>query len=73
VPPIATETATPVFVTIPSWCQLVGMSRSATYQALARGDLRAKKIGARTLINFASGLAWINGLPDATIRPAKAA
>jgi hypothetical protein len=70
---IATETSAPVFVTIPRWCEHTAMSRSSTYAALARGDLRAKKVGTRTIIDFKSGLAWINGLPDARIRPAKAA
>lgn len=59
----------PVRATIADWCALSGMGRSATYEALGRGDLRAVKLGTRTLIDVAHGLAWLNGLPAATVRP----
>jgi len=43
------------------------MGRSSTYEALARGDLRAIKLGTRTLIDVAHGLAWLASLPAARI------
>jgi hypothetical protein len=52
------------------------MTRTATYLALARGDLRAIKQpgGRRTLIDVDHGLAWLRGQPRAKIRsPKKAA
>ena len=61
--------ALPAFATIPRWCTLSGMGRSATYEALGRGDLRAVKLGSRTLIEVAPGLAWLAGLPPAHVRP----
>lgn len=42
-----------------------GMSRTATYEALGRGDLRAIKLGARTLIDIDHGLAWLASRPAA--------
>jgi hypothetical protein len=63
--PATSESA---YATIPDWCQLSGMRPASTYDALSRGDLRAKKIGKRVLIDVQHGLAWIHGLPDAQIR-----
>ena len=41
-----------------------GMSRSAIYEALKRGDLKAKKAGRRTLISFTELEAFLSGLPQ---------
>jgi hypothetical protein len=49
------------------------MSRTATYYALGRGDLKAIKVGARTLIDVEAGLAWLRSLPAAEIRAPRAA
>ena len=59
----------PAYATISDWCALSGMGRSVTYEAVGRGDLRAIKLGTRTLIDVTHGLAWLGGLPAATIRP----
>ena len=59
----------PEYTTIPNWCALSGMGRSATYEALGRGDLRAVKLGTRTLIDVPLGLAWLDSRPAAVIRP----
>ena len=58
----------PVYATIPIWSRLSGMGRSTIYEALGRGDLRAIKLGARTLINVPQGMAWLDSLPPATVR-----
>ena len=58
----------PARATIPFWCALSGMGRSTTYEALSRGDLRAIKLGTRTLIDVPHGLAWLDSLPLATVR-----
>lgn len=63
-----TETAAPAFASIPDWCRLSGMGRTGTYHALSRGDLRARKLGSKTLIDVQHGLAWLNSLPLATVR-----
>jgi hypothetical protein len=64
---------TPKFAPLPQWCALSGMSRTATYNALGRGDLKAIKIGTRTLLDVDAGLAWLRSLPAAQIRAPKAA
>ena len=59
----------PARATINDWCKLSGMGRSATYEALGRSDLRAVKLGSRVLIDVPHGLAWLDSLPPAAIRP----
>lgn len=69
-PEVQTNKAvTPVFATVAAWCALSGMGRSATYEALGASHLHAVKLGSRTLINVSAGLAWLNSLPPAIIRP----
>ncbi len=63
----------PAYATVPDWCALSGMSRSGSYEALGRGDLRAVKLGSRTLIDVQHGLAWLASLPAAAVRPHGAA
>jgi hypothetical protein len=58
----------PQYATIKDWVALSGMGRSTTYALLGAGHLRAKKIGARTLIDVPAGLAWIAAQPDADIK-----
>lgn len=53
----------PVYASIPRWCDITDMGRTATYEALGRGDLRAVKIGRRTLIDVQHGLVWIRSRP----------
>jgi excisionase family DNA binding protein len=54
----------PLAVTIPAAVQASGMSRTALYDALKRGDLTARKAGRRTLINFADLQAYLASLPQ---------
>ncbi len=63
------QTAYPAFATVDRWCDISGLGRTVTFEALGRGDLRAKKAGARTLIDVQHGLAYLKNLPDASIRP----
>lgn len=53
----------PIAVTIPDAVKATGMSRSALYEALKRGDLTARKAGRRTLISFADLEAYLANLP----------
>jgi hypothetical protein len=62
----------PQFVRIPQWCRISGMSRSASYVELGRGNLRAVKCGNATLLDVPHGLAWLRSLPPAQIRAPKA-
>jgi excisionase family DNA binding protein len=52
-----------IAVTVPDAATLSGLSRSAIYEALKRGDLAAKKAGGRTLILVADLRAYMIGLP----------
>lgn len=54
---------TPITVTIPEAVKATGMSRTAIYEALKRGDLSARKAGRRTLISFADLEAYLASLP----------
>ena len=66
----------PAFALIERWCEISGMSRRVTYEELGRGNLKAVKRGASTLIDVQHGLAWLRSLPPAKIRapgPRKAA
>jgi hypothetical protein len=67
------EMPNPKFAPLPQWCALSGMSRTASYNALGRGDLKAIKVGTRTLIDVDAGLAWLRSLPAAQIRAPRAA
>ena len=53
----------PIAVTIPDAVKASGMSRTALYDALKRGDLTARKAGRRTLISFADLQAFLASLP----------
>jgi hypothetical protein len=59
----------PEFVTIPDWCLLSGMTRTATYQAIGAGYLRAIKQpgGRQTLIDVRPGLDWLRRQPQLTL------
>lgn len=54
----------PLAVTIPGAVQTSGLSRSAIYEALKRGDLKARKSGRRTLISFADLDNYLANLPE---------
>lgn len=56
-------TIPPLTVTIPEAVKLSGMSRTAIYEALKRGDLVARKAGRRTLIAFVDLESYLDKLP----------
>lgn len=62
-------TQDPHFVTISVWVERTGISQSVTYQLIAADRLRARKVGRRTLVDFAHGLAWLEQQPLAKIAP----
>lgn len=53
----------PNFVSIGEWTTRSGVSRSRTYELLASGELKARKVGRRTLIDLHAGLTWLNEQP----------
>ncbi len=62
------ETPSPKYATIENWLGISGMGRRSTYDELGRGNLKAIKVGARTLIDVEAGLAWLRSRPPAVIR-----
>jgi hypothetical protein len=62
----------PKYLPLIAWCAISGMSRTATYNALGRGELRAIKLGSRTLIDVEVGLTWLRSLPAAKVRAPRA-
>lgn len=58
----------PAFSSIDGWLLISGMSRRVTYEKLGTGDLKAIKVGTRTLIDVEAGLAWLRSRPPAKIR-----
>ncbi len=57
------ETIIPTHLTIPQACQRAGCGRSSLYLALGRGDVTARKLGTRVLVEVASLDAWVSHLP----------
>jgi hypothetical protein len=60
--------ATKRYGTIDQWCADSGMGRTKTYEKIAKGVIRAVKADGRTLVDYVSGLAYLNSLPPAKIR-----
>ena len=49
---------------VPDW---LGISRSKAYEEIAAGRLKAVKCGAKTLVPYESGQAWLNALPPLAV------
>ncbi len=61
----------PKYVAIPDWVKMSGMGRTKTFHHIGTKDLRAVKLGSRTLIDVDHGLKWMASLPEAEIRMGK--
>jgi hypothetical protein len=57
----------PRFVSIDHWVAVTSVKRTTTFALIAKGILRAHKLGARTLIDLDHGLAMIAALPAPVI------
>jgi hypothetical protein len=62
-----TAVVTPQYATIADWITISGIRRTATYELLGAGHLRAVKRGKQTLIDVPHGLAYLASLPVALI------
>jgi len=49
----------PEYATINRWIEISGMNRTAIYEAMKTGELKAIKVRRRTLIDVKAGLAWM--------------
>ncbi len=54
---------TPSLFSPESFAQSLGISRATVYRAMKAGDLKAKKLGRRTVIEPSAGQAYIAALP----------
>jgi hypothetical protein len=66
--PLRKQPPLPEFAPMDRWCLIAGIGKTTTYQALAAGHLRAKKVGRRLLIDVPHGLRWIRSLPAHNVR-----
>jgi excisionase family DNA binding protein len=65
----AAEPLQPKYCSITQWCEMTGVGRRTVYDLLGSGDLRAIKVGSKTLIDCEHGMAWLRSRPPAVIRP----
>ena len=68
---MATPAHLPVKVPLPHAPTVFGISRSAIYRAASAGHVKLSKLGRGTLVDTASVLAYLEGLP--TLQPKSAA
>ena len=54
------------YASIKDWCRLTGMGRTKVYAHLGKGNLKAKKLDGKTLVDVPHGIAWLRSLPDAS-------
>lgn len=59
----------PIALTIPEAVKASGVGRSSLYEAIASGQLPARKLGRRTLIMANDLRNWLDALP--ALRPSK--
>lgn len=58
-----TQLPTPRYESIADWRRRSGMSITSIYAALGDGDLKAIKLGRKTVIDVEAGLAWLASRP----------
>jgi len=56
----------PIAYSIPDAADAAGVGKSKIYSEIAAGNLRARKMGSRTLILIEDLKAWLANLPEAT-------
>lgn len=69
----AAENFPPALVTISTWRKISSMATRTIYDQIGQGNLPAKKLGRRTLIDYEGAMAWLRSLPAAQIRPQRRA
>jgi excisionase family DNA binding protein len=57
----------PVAHSIPGTCDVTGFGKSTIYEEIAKGNLRARKLGSRTFIMDGDLRAWLESKPEARI------
>jgi len=54
-------------LTIRRFTEIYGISRAKTYRLIEAGELRAVKVGTRTLIPVDSAKSWFESLPEVCV------
>ncbi len=60
------QTDPPELLTVNDFVTRFRVSRTATYRLFASGELKAKKVGRRTMISRSDAERWLESLPSAT-------
>jgi excisionase family DNA binding protein len=63
---VAPPTATKIAHSIDGACEAADLGRTSVYEAIRAGELRARKLGRRTIIMDEDLRAWLASLPLAT-------
>lgn len=64
----------PIMASIADTVKWSGISRSRIYELIASDSIKARKAGAKTLVETASVLIWLDNLPQArghSVRPSE--
>lgn len=56
-----------VALSISEFCEVYGVGRSFTYEAIADGKLKTRKAGRKTLILKTDADAWLASLPEGRV------
>jgi hypothetical protein len=59
----ATPTADPRVFDLPGFCAWAHIGRTRAFEEIAKGRLRARRIGRKSLIALEDAEAWLNSLP----------
>lgn len=63
-------TKPPIAYTVPELAEATGISTSSIYAAIRAGDLRAKFVGRKSVVEIEVAQAWVRSLPDSPERGA---
>lgn len=58
-------------ITVEEAAALLGIGRTAAYEAARRGQLPTRRLGRRLLVPVPAFLSWLGGLPDGSEPPAR--